>query len=107
MWSWRIVLTVRLIRVTVALPGFRSQTILIATSLLDPKAFPRETLADLHRLRGTDPAEALYRALLFWIAHDPVPDRPNRIEPRAVKRRPKEYDLLNKPRSVMRRELMS
>lgn len=33
------------------------------------------------------------------------PDRPNRIEPRAVKRRPKEYDRLNKPREELRKSL--
>lgn len=32
-----------------------------------------------------------------------VPERPGRIEPRAVKRRPKEYDRLNKPRDVLRK----
>jgi hypothetical protein len=28
--------------------------------------------------------------------------RPNRIEPRCKKRRPKEYDLMSKPRNVLR-----
>jgi Transposase DDE domain len=32
-----------------------------------------------------------------------VPERPGRIEPRAVKRRPKEYDRLNKPRAELRK----
>jgi putative transposase len=32
-----------------------------------------------------------------------VPDRPGRIEPRAVKRRPKQYDRLSKPRRVFRK----
>jgi hypothetical protein len=41
-------------------------------------------------------------ALLFQIAFDPVPDRPNRIEPRAVKRRPKQYSRLIKPRREFR-----
>lgn len=36
--------------------------------------------------------------LLRVIALDQVPDRPGRREPRAVKRRPKPYPLLNKPR---------
>ncbi len=36
--------------------------------------------------------------LLRVIACDQVPDRPGRREPRAVKRRPKPYPLLNKPR---------
>lgn len=34
-----------------------------------------------------------------------VPDRPDRLEPRAVKRRPKEYDRLNEPRKVLRKRL--
>jgi Transposase DDE domain len=40
----------------------------------------------------------LWRDLLLAIARDLVPLRPNRLEPRAVKRRPKSYPLLNKPR---------
>lgn len=32
-----------------------------------------------------------------------VPDRPARFEPRAVKRRPKQYDRLNRPRDVLRK----
>ena len=31
------------------------------------------------------------------------PHRPGRIEPRAIKRRPKEYDRLNKPRKQLRK----
>lgn len=34
-----------------------------------------------------------------------VPERPGRYEPRAVKRRPKQYDRLNKPRAVLRKRL--
>jgi hypothetical protein len=33
-------------------------------------------------------------------------ERPNRFEPRAVKRRPKEYDRLNQPRDVLRKRLL-
>jgi hypothetical protein len=36
-----------------------------------------------------------------------VPERPGRREPRAVKRRPKSYDLLNEPRAVLRKRLRS
>jgi hypothetical protein len=57
-------------------------------------------------LEGTPRAEALYELLLMWTAQDLVPDRPNRIEPRAVKRRPKEYDRLNRPRAQMRNALV-
>jgi hypothetical protein len=34
-----------------------------------------------------------------------VSDRPGRVEPRAVKRRAKPYDLLNRPRNVFRKRL--
>lgn len=34
------------------------------------------------------------------------PARPGRAEPRVVKRRPKEYDLMNQPRAVLRKKLM-
>lgn len=34
------------------------------------------------------------------------PHRPERVEPRAVKRRPKQYRRLNKPRLVLRKQLL-
>ncbi|MBW7895748.1 MAG: IS4 family transposase [Opitutaceae bacterium] len=43
-----------------------------------------------------------YEDLLAALACDPVPLRPDRSEPRAVKRRPKVYQLLTKPRRAMR-----
>lgn len=43
---------------------------------------------------------AAYRLLIEHLARDLVPDRPNRIEPRKKKRRPKNYRLLNKPRKL-------
>ena len=62
----------------------------------------------LHRLRDLFPlvlrarnrseAQRLTAELLFRIADDQIPDRPNRFEPRRRKRRPKEYSLLSKPR---------
>jgi IS4 transposase len=178
-------LTVRLIRFAVGIPGFRCKTVIVATTLLDPLAYPAQMIAALYRDRwlielrfrdikttmgmevlrgksadivrkeiymhllaynlirclmwqaaskhsrplhrlsfagavdrlntlepylqlfeGTDRAEQLYQLLLSWIANDLLPHRPNRIEPRAVKRRPKEYALLNRPRHQMRRDLL-
>jgi len=46
-------------------------------------------------------ASQRYDALLLALAAAPVPLRPNRSEPRAVKRRPKSYQLLTKPRREM------
>jgi hypothetical protein len=44
---------------------------------------------------------ARFEDILIALASDLVPERPNRSEPRAVKRRPKTYQLLNKPRKTM------
>lgn len=51
----------------------------------------------LHWMRQARPGDALPDLAV-------VPDRPNRLEPRAVKRRPKEYDRLTRPRQKMREE---
>jgi hypothetical protein len=44
--------------------------------------------------------------LLQALAGEQVGDRPDRCEPRALKRRPKEYDRLNKPRAAARANLL-
>lgn len=54
---------------------------------------------------------------LRWLQHAPpggklrdlevLPNRPGRHEPRVRKRRPKEYDLMNRPRDELRQALMS
>jgi len=50
-------------------------------------------------------AERLGRAELKNLADHLVGNRPGRVEPRAVKRRPKPHDLLMKPRAQARAEL--
>ena len=40
----------------------------------------------------------LVAELLTILARDAIPERPGRVEPRAVKRRPKPFPLLNRPR---------
>jgi hypothetical protein len=44
----------------------------------------------------------IWDELLSRLADDLVPERPGRREPRAIKRRPKPYPLLNKPRRQFR-----
>lgn len=174
-------LTVRVVRFTLAVPGFRAQSVTLVTTLLDPQTYPAEELARLYAkrwrielwfrdiktamgmevLRCKSPkmvhkelemffiAYNLIRALMMQagaihevpaerlsfkgsvdsvrqfsvaiaqagskkkqrrlisylleiIARDQVPDRPGRREPRAVKRRPKPYQLLNRPRHLMK-----
>jgi len=49
---------------------------------------------------------ALTKAQWRLIGWHTVGDRPDRVEPRAVKRRPKEHQLLNKPRKEAQAELL-
>jgi hypothetical protein len=180
-------LMVRECRVRVDQPGFRVQTLIIATTLLDATAFTKDDLAQLYRARwnaeldlrslkqtmqmdvlrcktpelvrkelwthilaynlirtiiaqaaskhGLDPhsisfkgamqtleafqpvialqgehnAEFLkiaYERLLDTIAIHRVADRPDRYEPRQLKRRPKPYDRLMKPRQEAKRDIL-
>jgi hypothetical protein len=162
--------------------GFRTEKIVLVTTLLDPKEFPSSTFADLYRrrwnielylrdikitmgmdilscktpkmiekelwmhvvaynlirtimleaantydisidrisLKGTISTVrqwaptlaqtgqnnknqfALYKLMLYYLAKDQIPHRPNRVEPRALKRRKKNYQLLNKYRSIFK-----
>ena len=49
--------------------------------------------------------DALYHQLLEDIAADLLPHRPNRHEPRVVKRRPKPFPRMRQPRSVLKAKL--
>jgi hypothetical protein len=49
---------------------------------------------------------ALYDRLLEVVACHRVPERPNRVEPRVRKRRPKEYPLMTMSRQEYRNELL-
>ena len=158
---------VRELRRTGVRPGLGKITILLVTTLLDPKAYPAAELLEL-RLRRWDietnighmkttmkmdvlhckteqgvRKELTIFSLLYnlvrvvmleaarrqevrvsrisfadaykWMRHAQPGDvlpllivnpyRPNRIEPRCKKRRPKQYDLMNKPRDVLRKLL--
>ena len=52
----------------------------------------------LDQLQG---GRTLYDQVLAWIAADDVPFRPDRREPRCVKRRPKDYPRLTRPRHAV------
>ncbi len=52
--------------------------------------------------RSKNKQNQLIVELLEVIARDQVPERPERREPRALKRRPKPYDRLNRPRHLMK-----
>jgi hypothetical protein len=178
--QWKLLpasITVRIIRFTATIRGYRHRRITLVTSLLDPKLYPAEELmalyarrwrlelcfrdlktqmgmeqlrckspemaekellayliahnlvrclmaeavatyaVDLERVsfKGTVDAlrqysnamsqarnqrmrQQLWKDLLLNLARDLVPHRPNRSEPRVVKRRPKNFGWLTKPR---------
>ena len=54
--------------------------------------------AGLTPSRNRKVRQQLWQDLLINLVRDHVPFRPKRSEPRAIKRRPKPYPLLNKPR---------
>jgi len=61
-------------------------------------AWGRQGTASIH---NTDPS-----VLLVLIAQQRVGKRPGRVEPRALKRRPKPYPLLNQPRQLARLQVL-
>jgi hypothetical protein len=91
---------------------------LIVTAAAENGVAPRElsfkgTLQAITAFRDTlrtgDPKQRskLWRAMLAAITYDRVGDRPGRVEPRAKKRRPKQYDLLNCSRAEARKRLLN
>jgi hypothetical protein len=58
----------------------------------------RQYSAAISAARNHKMRKQLWQDLLLNLVRDQVPCRPGRTEPRAVKRRPKPYPLLNKPR---------
>jgi Transposase DDE domain len=75
----------------------------------------RLTMLEASRRQGAPLEQISFVDALRWLRDTPLgelltdlvvnPSRPNRIEPRARKRRPKEYDLMRRPRRDMRNRL--
>jgi len=61
-----------------------------------PRADAARLLVD--RLRRSDRRRVL-SMLIECVGGDTLPDRPGRFEPRRVKRRKKNYSVMNKPRA--------
>jgi hypothetical protein len=85
---WTFVLIYNLVRVIMMEAARRQQVPLDRISFADA----------LYWMRHAQPHESLPDLIVN-------PHRPNRVEPRAVKRRPKEYDRLTAPRAVLRKRL--
>jgi hypothetical protein len=176
-------LEIRVVRFVIHRPGFRAQSMMVATTLVDPVTFPAKEIARLYGLRweveinlrhfktsmdmemlrtksspmvrkelamyclaynlirslmaqaarahDTDPARLsfkgtlqhlntflpllaiasaqkrtqYYDTLLLLVAREKLPDRPDRHEPRVVKRRPKAFRRMQEPRAVLKQKV--
>jgi hypothetical protein len=97
----------------VYLLGYNLIRLLMAQAALLADQIPRQ-LSFKHSLQlwvawqqrsGDTHDAAALRGLLVLIAQPRVGMRPGRVEPRAVKRRPKPFALLSKPRAIARQDI--
>jgi len=68
----------------------------------DRQEVPLDRISFIDALRWLRDAQADTRLTPLVVN----PKRPNRIEPRVLKRRMKEYDLMTKPRHALRKALL-
>ena len=77
-----------------------ARVVLCAASRQQGLPIARLSFIDAVRwLRSAKPGEVLSKLVVN-------PDRPDRVEPRVVKRRPKEYDRMTRPRAELRQRLL-
>jgi hypothetical protein len=63
------------------------------------------SLAPYLAIAGQSNYAVLYEKLIHLVANEKVPDRPDRIEPRVIKRRPKPFPLMTQPSSQLKAKL--
>jgi hypothetical protein len=104
---WTHVLAYNLLRTMMAQAAskhdIQPRTISFKGALQFLEEFQR--LIDYQGHRGRDFRMTLYQQLLDCIASQRVADRPDRFEPRLLKRRPKHFAFLRKPRHVIKSEM--
>ena len=62
------------------------------------------TFLPLLAMAGASTRKKHYDTLLLLVARETLPDRPNRREPRVVKRRPKSSRWMQKPRAILKQK---
>ena len=95
-------LAYNLIRCLMAQAGANNDVPLDRMSFKGTVDSVRQFSLAIAQARSKKKQQRLILQLLEVIARDEVPNRPDRREPRAVKRRPKPYDRLNRPRHRMK-----
>jgi hypothetical protein len=106
---WTHVLAYNLIRTIMAQAairhGFDPRSISFKGTIQTLEAF--QPVIAMLGARNTSFRMTLYQQLLDAIAAHRVADRPDRFEPRRVKRRPKRYDRLMKSRQETKRDILN
>jgi hypothetical protein len=103
---WSCLLTYNLIRKSIMEAAYRGK---LGPRQLSFTAAMQKVAASYQTLLLQDEATAseTVDCHLAHLAHHKVGNRPNRVEPRAVKRRPKPHPLLTKPRKEAQAELLA
>ena len=117
---WRVELNLRHLKTTMKMEVLKCKTVEGVLKELTVYAIVynlvRMVMVEAARRQGVDVERISFVDALRWLAEarpgDELPelvvnpDRPGRYEPRVRKRRPKQYPLMNKPRSVLRKGLL-
>ena len=118
---WRVELNLRHLKTTMKMDVLKCKTVDGVLKELTIYAIVynlvRVVMLEAARRQGVDVERISFVDALRWLCQAKPgeelpklvvnPDRPGRYEPRAKKRRPKQYDLMNKPRSVLRKGLLA
>ena len=104
---WTHILAYNLIRTIMAQAATKHEILPRTISFKGTLQFLEEfqRLIDYQEHRGSDHRMMLYGQLLDSVASQRVADRPDRFEPRLLKRRPKHYAFLRKPRNVIKTQM--
>jgi Transposase DDE domain len=117
---WRVELDLRHLKTTMKMDVLKCKTVQGVLKELTVYAIVynlvRVVMVEAARRQGVDVERISFVDALRWLVEarpgDELPklvvnpDRPGRYEPRVRKRRPKQYPLMNKPRSVLRKGLL-
>lgn len=100
---WAHLLVYNLVRLVMAraavAAGVRADEVSFTGALQTLNAF----LPEMRAVQTQDDAQVLWEVLLWAVGEHRVGQRPDRYEPRAVKRRPKHFPRLSEPREAARR----
>jgi hypothetical protein len=117
---WQVETHLRQLKQTMKLDVLKCETVAGVTKELTAYAvvynLVRVVMLEAARRQGVAVDRISFIDALRWLAHARVgdalpplvvnPERPHRIEPRTIKRRPKQYPWMSAPRPVLRKRLI-